>query len=89
MKASEPGSTEGEKNEESKGAHERRLGRVASAIDEAIDNIRGKLTSEDLRASVSDLVRLIQLRKELTDEAPKQVTVRWIEEWNSSPAKDE
>jgi hypothetical protein len=89
MKATGPESADGEKKEESKGAHDQRLGRVASAIDDAIDNIREKLTSEDLRASVSDLVRLIQLRKELTDDAPRQVTVRWVEEWNSSPANDE
>jgi hypothetical protein len=88
MKATGPGSTDEEKRKESEGTHERRLRGVASAIDEAIDNIREKLTSEDLRASIGDLVRLIQLRKELSDEAPKQVTVRWVEEWNSSPAKD-
>lgn len=62
---------------------------VAGAIDHAIDNIRQKLTTDDLRGSISDLVRLIQLRKELIDEGPKQVTVRWVEEWNNSPANEE
>jgi hypothetical protein len=84
MNATEAGSKDGHKKE--KGDHGRRL---ANAIDDAIENIREKLTTDDLRASISDLVRLIQLRKELTDDAPKQVTVRWIEEWKNSPANEE
>jgi hypothetical protein len=84
MNATEAGSKDGDQKK--KGDHGRRL---ASAIDDAIENIRGKLTTDDLRASISDLVRLIQLRKELNDEAPKQVTVRWIEEWKNSPANEE
>jgi urease gamma subunit len=84
MNATEAGSKDGD--QKAKGDHERRL---TNAIDDAIENIRGKLTTDDLRASISDLVRLIQLRKELSDEAPKQVTVRWIEEWKNSPANEE
>jgi len=84
MNATEAGLKDGD--QKGKGNHERRL---ASAIDDAIENIREKLTTDDLRASISDLVRLIQLRKELNDEAPKQVTVRWIEEWKNSPANEE
>ncbi len=79
----------GEREKEGAEPFEERLSEVANAIDEAIENIRGKLAGEDLKPSVSDLVRLIQLRKELTDEAPKQVTVRWVEEWNNSPANEE
>ena len=84
MNATEAGSKDGD--QKGKGEHGRRL---ANAIDDAIENIRGKLTTDDLRASISDLVRLIQLRKELTDDSPKQVTVRWIEEWKNSPANEE
>jgi hypothetical protein len=84
MNATEAGSKDGDRKE--KGDHGRRL---ANAIDDAIENIREKLTTDDLRASISDLVRLIQLRKELTDDAPKQVTVRWIEEWKNSSANEE
>jgi hypothetical protein len=86
--ATEAGLKDGHQNgdHKGKGDHERRL---ASAIDDAIENIREKLTTDDLRASISDLVRLIQLRKELNDEAPKQVTVRWIEEWKNAPANEE
>jgi hypothetical protein len=88
MNATEAGLKDGDHNgdQKGKGVHERRL---ATAIDDAIENIREKLTTDDLRASISDLVRLIQLRKELNDEAPKQVTVRWIEEWKNSPANEE
>jgi hypothetical protein len=62
---------------------------VADAIDKAIDSIRAKLTTDELRASISDLVRLIQLRKEMSDDAPKHVTVRWVEEWNQSTSTEE
>jgi hypothetical protein len=32
------------------------------------------------KGSIGDLIRLMQLRKELADEQPRHITVRWIGE---------
>jgi hypothetical protein len=62
---------------------------VLEDVDSAIGSIRGKLSSNDLKGSLSDLVHLLQLRRELTDMQPRQVTVRWIDECQTKPANEE
>jgi hypothetical protein len=62
---------------------------VTEAIDRAIESIQEKLATEDLKPSVTDLVRLLQLRRDLSEEQPKQVTVRWIEGCSEIPASEE
>lgn len=54
---------------------------LLGAIDVAIENIRVQLTGEKPRAGVlSDLVKLLQLRKELVGDRPRHISVRWIDE---------
>ena len=62
---------------------------VLEDVDTAIGSIRGKLSSNDLKGSLSDLVHLLQIRHELIDMQPRQVTVRWIEECQTKPANEE
>jgi hypothetical protein len=52
---------------------------VTRAIDNAIGKIQAQLESDEVKASVGDLVRLIQLRNELADEHPVDITARWID----------
>ena len=52
---------------------------VYQAIDQAIASIQKKLTT-DAKPSVADLVRLLQLKKDLEGDRPKDVTVRWVDE---------
>ena len=52
---------------------------LAEAVDAAIRSIKDDLGSDKLKPSISDLVRLIQLRKELMTERVRDVTVRWID----------
>ena len=51
---------------------------VTKAIDNAIGKIQAQLESDQVKASVTDLVRLIQLRNELAGEHPVDITARWI-----------
>lgn len=45
-----------------------------------IARIEEKLETDELKPSVSDLVRLLQLEKELTEEEqPKEIKVSWVE----------
>jgi hypothetical protein len=52
---------------------------VTRAIDSAIGKIQAQLESDQLKASVTDLVRLIQLRNELAGDLPVDITARWID----------
>jgi len=48
-------------------------------VEQVIENIEKKLTSKDLKPSVGDFIRLLQLEKELEEEQPKEIKVSWVE----------
>jgi len=48
-------------------------------IDSLLDMVERKLGERSFRPSVGDFVRLLQLRKELEDERPREITVTWVE----------
>lgn len=54
--------------------------RIAAVIEHAIDAIQTKLASDDAKHTVADLVRLLQLQKDMEGKRPIDVTVRWVEE---------
>jgi hypothetical protein len=62
---------------------------VVETLDDAIENIRKKLKGQELKGSIGDLVRLLQLRQELTDTQAPQVTVRWVDQCQAMPANEE
>jgi hypothetical protein len=53
---------------------------IGRLVDRAIVSFRDTLDSAVTKLSVGDFVRLIQLRKEMVDEEPGNVTVRWVDE---------
>jgi hypothetical protein len=56
-------------------------GDLLDAVDKAIELMQAKLqTAEGTKGSLADLVRLLQLRKELEGDRPRQVSAKWIEE---------
>ena len=44
-----------------------------------LKNVEKKLGGEDVKATLGDYIRLVQLQKELEDEEPKDITVTWVE----------
>jgi len=48
-------------------------------VEEMIQKMRRKLTAKDMKPSVGDLIRLLQLEKELEDEQPREIKVSWVE----------
>ncbi|MEP7354838.1 MAG: hypothetical protein ABI824_16535 [Acidobacteriota bacterium] len=38
-----------------------------------------KLASDDVKASLADYIRLVQLKKELDEEQPRDIRVQWVE----------
>jgi hypothetical protein len=54
---------------------------LLATIDVAIKAMQETLKDKNsAKGSISDLVRLLQLRKELEGERPRRVSARWIDE---------
>ena len=53
------------------------LGAVDIAIEAMKESLKNKACE---KGSISDLIRLLQLRKELDAERPRHISVRWIDE---------
>jgi hypothetical protein len=58
---------------------------IAGTLDEVIEMLQDKLANEELKLSVGDLLRLLNIRKELMDASPRTVTVRWVGECEETP----
>jgi len=41
--------------------------------------VEAKINSADHKTNVGDFIRLLQLRKEINEERPREVTVTWVE----------
>ncbi len=61
---------------------------VVDRVDAAISRITKSFTNESVKLSVSDLVRLLQLRKDLGQVTKGGATVRWVSEWNEQPSEE-
>ena len=53
---------------------------TAIAVKKAIERFEGRLASEE-EIKLADYVRLLQLQKEMSEDGPKEVTVRWVDPW--------
>ena len=53
--------------------------RRARAIRGAIQGIEEDLGKEEMRRTLADLVRLLQIEKELVADEPREIRVRWVE----------
>ena len=50
----------------------------------AIAALAGKLHSPEVKGAVGDLVRLLQMEKELTPELPREVRVKWVDSFETT-----
>jgi hypothetical protein len=62
--------------------------RQAALVHKVMENIEKKLEADELKPSVGDLVRLLQLEKELVQEQPKEIKVSWVEPGEEERATD-
>jgi len=53
---------------------------IERLVDQAIGSFEETLDNAVTKLSAGDFVRLIQLRKEISGDAPGNVTVRWVDE---------
>ena len=54
-------------------------------IDKITARIVERLAEEDVPLSIADLMRLLELRRELAQSQPVRLKVRWIDEWQQNP----
>lgn len=56
-------------------------GNTVALVKKVIEKIQGKLTNEEVKPTVGDFIRLLQLEKELEQEQeqPKEIKVTWVE----------
>jgi len=50
----------------------------AATIDRLLMSIEAKLEKPEFKASIGDFIRLLQLKKEMEEEQPREITVRWL-----------
>ena len=51
----------------------------ARIVRKAIESIEAKLGTDAIKPTLADLVRLLQIEKELDGDEPREVRVRWVE----------
>jgi hypothetical protein len=48
-------------------------------VEQIIERVEQKITEGEVKATLGDYIRLVQLQKELEDEEPGEITVRWVD----------
>ena len=51
----------------------------AAVVHKLVKLVETKLNDKELKASLGDFIRLLQLQKELVGEQPREITVTWVE----------
>ncbi len=60
----------------------------AELVDEVIRKIEEKIEGGDVKATVGDLIRLLQMEEELEQEQPKEIKVTWVDPAEASDATE-
>ena len=64
-------------------------GGQAQAVKCMLTRIETKMKGDQMKATLGDYIRLVQLHKELDDESPKEIRVTWVEPAEKGSAKEE
>ena len=59
--------------------------RISELLASAIQGIEERLKSSEFKVTLGDYLKLLQLEKEMEEEAPTEIKVTWVEP-ESSPA---
>lgn len=61
--------------------------RTAEVLDRAVARLQEQLQNGELKGSMADLVRLLQMREEIREVEEQPTTVRWVDEWSTPEDK--
>jgi hypothetical protein len=62
-----------------KKAEGRGRGRQAQVVEELILKVEQRLGGDDVKATVADYIRLVELQKELEEDQVRDIEVRWVD----------
>jgi hypothetical protein len=51
----------------------------STLVSKALRGIASRIETDEMKASVGDLIRLLQLKHDIEAEQPKEITVTWVE----------
>ncbi len=71
------------------GTEEAGAGGQAQVVKKMLTTIETKMAGDQMKATLGDYIRLVQLHKELDDESPKEIRVTWVEPADLGCAKEE
>ena len=57
----------------------------AEVVEQILERVEQKLGEGEVKATLGDYIRLVQLQKELEEEEPAEITVRWVDPEKTEP----
>jgi hypothetical protein len=48
-------------------------------VEELIEKVEQKIGEGDVKATLGDYIRLVQLQRELEEEEPREIAVTWVD----------
>src|SRR5579863_8655034 len=89
LKSSAAGGRRAAKPKAETGTTTARAGGQAQAVKHMLTRIETKMKGDQMKATLGDYIRLVQLHKELDDESPKEIRVTWVEPAEKESTKEE
>jgi hypothetical protein len=53
---------------------------IRDAVNNILENLQTKMSKGEMKATLGDFIRLVQLQKEMGEEQPSEITVFWVDE---------
>ena len=53
--------------------------RISDLLEQAMKTLDARITSNDLKPTVGDYLKLLQMEQEFEQETPKEIKVTWVE----------
>lgn len=53
--------------------------RVAELLDKAIAAFETRMDAKELKPTIGDYLKLLQMEQEIEQESPKEIKVKWVE----------
>lgn len=60
----------------------------ADVVNRLLKQMENKLGANDVKVTLADYIRLVQLQKELEEDEPKEIRVTWVDQESGSSKED-
>jgi hypothetical protein len=60
----------------------------AQMVERILKKLETAFTNDGVKATLGDYIRLVQLRKELEDDEPREIRVTWVEAETKSESEE-